>query len=114
MSPAAHGTLEGGDLCRPKFALRYTPAWAPAPGRPWNIKSANLRLPPNAAAGALSTSSPTSGSAARRAGNKRPGLDPLMKAIGRREIDLVATWSVDRLGRSLQDLLAGRHPRQGR
>jgi len=28
-----------------------------------------------------------------------------MLAVARREIDLVAAWSVDRLGRSLQDLL---------
>jgi DNA invertase Pin-like site-specific DNA recombinase len=35
----------------------------------------------------------------------RPGLDALMKAIARREIDMVAAWSVDRLGRSLTDLL---------
>jgi DNA invertase Pin-like site-specific DNA recombinase len=35
----------------------------------------------------------------------RPGLDRLMKAVARREIDLVAAWSVDRLGRSLTDLL---------
>jgi DNA invertase Pin-like site-specific DNA recombinase len=28
-----------------------------------------------------------------------------MKAVARREIDLVAAWSVDRLGRSLTDLL---------
>ena len=32
---------------------------------------------------------------------QRPGLDALMKAVGRREIDMVAAWSVDRLGRSL-------------
>lgn len=36
----------------------------------------------------------------------RPGLDALLKAVARREIDLVAAWSVDRLGRSLQDLVA--------
>lgn len=36
----------------------------------------------------------------------RPGLDALMKAVARREIDMVAAWSVDRLGRSLMDLLA--------
>jgi DNA invertase Pin-like site-specific DNA recombinase len=36
----------------------------------------------------------------------RPGLADLMKAVARREIDMVATWSVDRLGRSLMDLLA--------
>jgi DNA invertase Pin-like site-specific DNA recombinase len=37
--------------------------------------------------------------------DKRPGLDRLLKAVARREIDLVGAWSVDRLGRSLQDLL---------
>ncbi|MFL5044139.1 MAG: recombinase family protein [Xanthobacteraceae bacterium] len=36
---------------------------------------------------------------------KRPGLDKLLKAVARRDVDLVAAWSVDRLGRSLQDLL---------
>src|SRR5579872_6156893 len=35
----------------------------------------------------------------------RPGLDQLLKAVTRREIDMVAAWSVDRLGRSLTDLL---------
>ena len=35
----------------------------------------------------------------------RSGLDGLMKAVARREIDMVAAWSVDRLGRSLTDLL---------
>lgn len=38
--------------------------------------------------------------------DKRPGYDALMKAVARREIDLVASWAVDRLGRSLQDLIA--------
>jgi DNA invertase Pin-like site-specific DNA recombinase len=37
--------------------------------------------------------------------DKRPGFDQLMKAVTRREIDMVAAWSVDRLGRSLQDLV---------
>ena len=37
--------------------------------------------------------------------DKRPGLDALLKSAARREFDLVAAWSVDRLGRSLQDLL---------
>jgi len=37
---------------------------------------------------------------------ERPGFDALMLAVARREIDLVAAWSVDRLGRSLIDLLA--------
>lgn len=36
----------------------------------------------------------------------RPGFDALLKAVARREVDMVAAWSVDRLGRSLQDLVA--------
>src|SRR5580700_3436282 len=36
----------------------------------------------------------------------RPGFDAMMKAVTRREIDMVAAWSVDRLGRSLTDLLS--------
>jgi DNA invertase Pin-like site-specific DNA recombinase len=37
---------------------------------------------------------------------KRPGLDAMLKAVARREVDLVAAWSVDRIGRSPQDLVA--------
>lgn len=37
--------------------------------------------------------------------DKRPGLDALLKGVTRREFDLVAAWSVDRLGRSLQHLV---------
>lgn len=36
---------------------------------------------------------------------KRPALDNLLKDANRRRFDLVAAWSVDRLGRSLQNLL---------
>src|SRR3954468_14698969 len=35
----------------------------------------------------------------------RPGLDAMMKAVNAKEFDMVASWSVDRLGRSLTDLL---------
>jgi DNA invertase Pin-like site-specific DNA recombinase len=35
----------------------------------------------------------------------RPALDRLLKGVARREFDLIAAWSVDRLGRSLQDLI---------
>lgn len=35
----------------------------------------------------------------------RPAFDALCKGIVRREFDIVAAWSVDRLGRSLQDLV---------
>ena len=40
-----------------------------------------------------------------RAAQKRPGLDALLKGVARREFDLVAAWSVCRLGRSLPDLI---------
>jgi DNA invertase Pin-like site-specific DNA recombinase len=36
---------------------------------------------------------------------KRPQFDALHKAATRREFDVVMAWSVDRLGRSLQDLI---------
>jgi DNA invertase Pin-like site-specific DNA recombinase len=35
----------------------------------------------------------------------RPALDALLKSVARREVDMVAAWSVDRLGRLLTDLL---------
>ena len=37
--------------------------------------------------------------------NERPGLDKLLQAVARKEFDLVAAWSVDRIGRSLHDLV---------
>ena len=38
--------------------------------------------------------------------DKRPGLDAMMKAVNAKDFDMVTAWSVDRLGRSLTDLLA--------
>jgi DNA invertase Pin-like site-specific DNA recombinase len=38
--------------------------------------------------------------------DKRPQFDALHKAAARREFDVVMAWSVDRLGRSLQDLVS--------
>ncbi len=37
--------------------------------------------------------------------DQRPGLDNLLKDAARGKFKLVAAWSVDRLGRSLQDLI---------
>src|SRR5215510_3887420 len=36
----------------------------------------------------------------------RPAFDRMLKAATRREFDMIAAWSVDRLGRSLQHLVA--------
>jgi DNA invertase Pin-like site-specific DNA recombinase len=37
--------------------------------------------------------------------DKRPAFDELLKAAVRREIDMIAVWSSDRLGRSLEHLI---------
>jgi DNA invertase Pin-like site-specific DNA recombinase len=37
--------------------------------------------------------------------NGRPGLDALLKDASRRKFDIVMAWAIDRLGRSLSDLL---------
>jgi DNA invertase Pin-like site-specific DNA recombinase len=38
--------------------------------------------------------------------DRRPQFDAMLRAATRREFDMLAVWSVDRLGRSLQDLVA--------
>src|SRR5271166_3581819 len=52
---------------------------------------------------AIFTDAGISGSKGR---DKRPGYDRLCRGVARREFDQVAAWSVDRLGRSLQELVA--------
>jgi DNA invertase Pin-like site-specific DNA recombinase len=37
--------------------------------------------------------------------DQRPGMARMLKEAGRRKFDIIAAWSVDRLGRSLQDLV---------
>lgn len=37
--------------------------------------------------------------------DRRPALDRMMAGVARRDFDMIAAWSVDRLGRSLQHLL---------
>src|SRR3954468_10365684 len=37
--------------------------------------------------------------------DKRPGLDRMLKDAGRRRFDVVMAWAIDRVGRSLIDLL---------
>src|SRR5436190_21640285 len=38
--------------------------------------------------------------------DKRPAFDALLRDAAKRQFDMVMAWSVDRLGRSLQDLVA--------
>jgi DNA invertase Pin-like site-specific DNA recombinase len=37
--------------------------------------------------------------------SNRPSLDRMLKDAVRRKFDLIAVWSIDRLGRSLQNLI---------
>jgi DNA invertase Pin-like site-specific DNA recombinase len=48
------------------------------------------------------TDNGVSGSKGRK---DRPGLDAMLKDAGRRKFDVVMAWAIDRLGRSLIDLL---------
>jgi DNA invertase Pin-like site-specific DNA recombinase len=41
--------------------------------------------------------------------DKRPGFDAMLKGASRREFDLLAVWSSDRLGRSMPDLIEVLH-----
>ena len=45
------------------------------------------------------------GVAVPRAATSGPGFDAMHKDASRRKFDIVMAWSVDRLGRSLQDLI---------
>lgn len=38
--------------------------------------------------------------------DRRPGYDALLKGVSRKDFDQIMAWSVDRLGRSLPDLVA--------
>lgn len=38
--------------------------------------------------------------------DKRPGYDELLKGVARKDFDLIASWSICRLGRSLPDLVS--------
>jgi DNA invertase Pin-like site-specific DNA recombinase len=49
-----------------------------------------------------------SGVSGAKGRDQRPGLDAIMKMVARREVDMVAAWSVDRIGRR------GAYPGQGR
>ena len=46
--------------------------------------------------------------------DQRPQFDAMLKAVTRREVDVIAAWSVDRLGRSLQHLVAFLDELQGK
>lgn len=47
-----------------------------------------------------------SGISGSKGRDKRPALDAMLKAATKRQFDVMMVWSVDRLGRSLQDLVS--------
>lgn len=46
--------------------------------------------------------------------SERPSFDALHKMVSRREADIVVVWSIDRLGRSLNDLVGFMNELQGK
>ncbi len=75
----------------------------------WLIKSANQRrelLEVADRSGWLITEIyEDAGISGAKGRDKHPAFDKLLKDGARRKFDIVAAWSVDRLGRSLQDLV---------
>jgi DNA invertase Pin-like site-specific DNA recombinase len=69
---------------------QYSQLWAAAARAGWTITAT---LADNGISGA-------------KGRDERPAFDELHRLITRREIDIVMAWSVDRLSRSLQDLVA--------
>ena len=49
---------------------------------------------------------PDNGISGAKGRDKRPAFDQLLKDAVRRQFDVIAAWSVDRLARSLQHLVA--------
>lgn len=41
-----------------------------------------------------------------KGGDQRPAFNNMLKCIAKREVEMIAAWSVDRLGRSLRDLVS--------
>src|SRR5262249_12154007 len=73
--------------------------------RRWKIKSASFGRWPGGAAGMWSM--PTATRASRGLRDETDGLAsiPCFKDASRRKFDIVMAWAIDRLGRSLSDLL---------
>src|ERR1700719_4225565 len=74
-------------------------------GRPSRTSLHPCRRPLDGLGGALWPVFRDEGISGTRGRDKRPGLDALLKCVARRDFDIVAAWSVCRLGRSLPDLI---------
>ena len=74
-------------------------------GRPSRTSYSHSTRPPDGLAGPWWPCFRDEGISGTSGRDKRPGLDALLKGVARREFDIVAAWSVCRLGRSLPDLI---------
>src|SRR6188472_372459 len=92
--------IERAERCAKRLS---TSASAPS-NRPRPNKSASCATSPAAWAVRSSRSTGTTACGAKGR-DKRPAFDKLCRDAARREFDMVMAWSVDRLGRSLQDLV---------
>ncbi len=91
-----------------RTATVRTSASPAANGRPLRTRSASCAPLPSGQAGRSSRSIAIMLCQAPRVGKGRPAFDRMCKDAVRRKFDVVAAWSVDRLGRSLQDLVGFR------
>ena len=73
--------------------------------RPSRTSYSRFRRPLDGLAGPIVAVFRDEGISGSKGRDKRPGLDALLKGVARREFDIVAAWSVCRLGRSLSDLI---------
>jgi DNA invertase Pin-like site-specific DNA recombinase len=73
--------------------------------RPWRTSYSRFRRLLDGLAGLSWPIYRDEGISGARGRDKRPGLDALLKGVARREFDVVAAWSVCRLGRSLSGLI---------
>ena len=78
----------------------------PRTRRPRRTSYYSFAPSPNVTGGASLPSSLTTASAEPRGGTSAHSSTRLLRGVARREFDMIAAWSVDRLGRSLQDLLS--------
>ncbi len=76
-------------------------------GRPVNAQITDLRETAERRGWEIMQEYTDKGISGAKGRDQRPALDAMLKAATRREFDMVAAWSVDRLGRSLQHLVNG-------
>jgi DNA invertase Pin-like site-specific DNA recombinase len=95
------GAFSGRLSCAaPSCTCGFRPSIRPPP-----IKNESFGRSPSAWAATSSESNKDHGISGAKGRDKRPQFDALCRDATQRQFDLIMAWSVDRLGRSLQDLV---------